>query len=1527
MFKRKIIGALSAIVLMSAGISGADKFSVKMPYKEVTVDNVNGKAVFDGTTLYGQAGQPNLPFYSVTFLLPSDADIDRVSVVLENEKEVELVDQYDVDAVLPPVSGTKTLWPKDRRIVNGKDTDVYEKDAFFPASNAGKLSFSKMGNHNLVTVPFYPVRYNPVTKKLKMITGGDLSVLIASGSSSKARTNSMSFADHRQDALLKKLAVNYEQIAAGYNQNRSSKAYRSNAALAEASTGDVYVILTVKDIINKSKELQNFIRSKENRGFNVKVIDEDKWGGNTGDAAAENMRTWLKGNYLKESINYVLLIGNPNPDTGTVPMKMACTQLDTTDTIFCPTDCYYSELSGNWDLDGDGLFGEYNGDYGPGGVDKVNELSLARIPYYDNIEDLDKILAKIITYENSDGTSSSWRSKILLPMEPSDYSTPGCDLGEAIVNDVTDPAGWKKTRIYEKNYGVNPEIVPTSTATVLHSWKTDPAGLVIWWTHGWYESASDIMTSRYAQYLDDQYPAFTFQVSCLNAHPETPDNLCYSILKNGGISTIGATRESWYMPGQANFEASNSRISYEFARSFVKDGFNVGSALTSAKSNVNIESGWQLSNWMMFCIYGDPALSVYTSTENTLLLGNIPDQKKYAGEKFEDVDLNSYVFSSAYASNEINWSVNGYRELRASIVNGVLSVITPNTFWSGSETLTIEARTPDGKTQTHTFKYRMVGSDMVYLSDLEPSFATAGWSSVKKDMSVGGNPIRIASEEYKKGLGTHANSEIVYNINGQYDIFSVTIGADDETDGSVIFEVLGDNQRLFKSGTTMQKGFAEKCNIVVRGVHELRLLVTDAYNGINSDHADWADARLIKNAGIKTVNATIHEYSFNGCWQDAWSSTISYKKGDQCTFAGNSWRAHEDNFNNIPTDTQSSWYDLGPCPSSQTQYFGSLSQYGIIAVESGDQLTLSPNPDYKFELTQLLIDGQSGTCNVNGTIDLGTITDNRTLEVTFDREQKGYLRLSKKGLKYNYEDCVLGQDNYVLFGKPAYVYALPVEGYRFVRWEKTSGNARIEHPESEYTCVFMDGGANIEAVYEVDDNPVYELSVEPTIFKTGASVTVTAPSSANGKEVTFTLYRVSKNATVAGDFVEEFTKTLRAGTQTFTCPSWDYLPVAGYYNVEMTHSGTLLAKEYFEKLSNVFELNLTATSAQVTDKVTLSFDNPSPYLVGKTADFKLSCGNSSFKISKQIVEGVNIFTETLSDRYYPFGKYEVTMYIENTQRGTAFFEKISKQYNLNVSVKNIDFGTIDAGTTKKNMVTLTNDGNSPALISDIFMKEPFSVEQKTPITVPAGESITLTVLYKPLSAGNYNATMTIVNAPDAQVQTLTIGLSGSAENEVIATGSSFEIIMIPDSDPTGNSIQPQFKIKNTGKDDVDLSNVIVEYYTCDPLVSEKSLNGLIYYCSVPNAETGIQFTRLNQTFGNNDLKADTRIEFYFKGGSLGSGKSFELKAGINEINWGHNFMENDDWSHQVQTGNVAPNVVIRDRISNKILYGTLPDGL
>jgi hypothetical protein len=134
------------------------------------------------------------------------------------------------------------------------------------------------------------------------------------------------------------------------------------------------------------------------------------------------------------------------------------------------------------------------------------------------------------------------------------------------------------------------------------------------------------------------------------------------------------------------------------------------------------------------------------------------------------------------------------------------------------------------------------------LSDLTWSGATSDFGTVHKDRSVEGNPIRLNGKAYAKGIGTHANSAVTYALNGAYERFRSDVGVDDEvtSNATVRFEVWGDGTKLYESPAVLTPTSpAQLADVSVKGVKTLTLKAVDAGDGINSDHADWADAKLL----------------------------------------------------------------------------------------------------------------------------------------------------------------------------------------------------------------------------------------------------------------------------------------------------------------------------------------------------------------------------------------------------------------------------------------------------------------------------------------------------------------------------------------------------------------------------------------------------------------------------------------------------------------------------------------------------------
>ncbi len=117
------------------------------------------------------------------------------------------------------------------------------------------------------------------------------------------------------------------------------------------------------------------------------------------------------------------------------------------------------------------------------------------------------------------------------------------------------------------------------------------------------------------------------------------------------------------------------------------------------------------------------------------------------------------------------------------------------------------------------------------------------------------NRLRIKDVSYDRGLGCHANGEILVELDGAFKTFEADIGVQWQggRTGSVVFQVLVDDEKRFDSGVMTEQDPSRKVCIPVEGADELLLIVRDAGDGITCDAANWANARLIRNPAAKDI--------------------------------------------------------------------------------------------------------------------------------------------------------------------------------------------------------------------------------------------------------------------------------------------------------------------------------------------------------------------------------------------------------------------------------------------------------------------------------------------------------------------------------------------------------------------------------------------------------------------------------------------------------------------------------------------------
>jgi alpha-galactosidase len=147
------------------------------------------------------------------------------------------------------------------------------------------------------------------------------------------------------------------------------------------------------------------------------------------------------------------------------------------------------------------------------------------------------------------------------------------------------------------------------------------------------------------------------------------------------------------------------------------------------------------------------------------------------------------------------------------------------------------------------------------LDTLQLEYVEQGWGDPHANQSVDGHPLFLDGKRFEHGLGTHANSILRIALGGKAERFTATVGVDDEVgkQGSVVFKVTGDGKTLWESGVLHGGDPAKAVSVALDGVQKLVLSVGDGEDGINFDHADWADAKIVMKVGKPEAVAPVRE--------------------------------------------------------------------------------------------------------------------------------------------------------------------------------------------------------------------------------------------------------------------------------------------------------------------------------------------------------------------------------------------------------------------------------------------------------------------------------------------------------------------------------------------------------------------------------------------------------------------------------------------------------------------------------------------
>jgi len=621
-------------------------------------------------------GQPVLPHQLVTLILPPDADLDSLALELEGAQvelapgkfEIPLAAPKVLGCAAPPVAdtcaGPAAAQPPKWSVMTILQPSILAGPQLLPVRPQGAaflnttlppsqavtlMPYGQLRKWKLAHLDYQPFRYDPSSGGLTVTRQVTARVTFRRD---PALLDRSLLSDTVMDEMAPQVADNYAEARSWYDAALAGL----GGALESAVTND-YLIITTQAIYDNS-DLGIYMQYLREHGHSVTAFMTSRYGGKTGSALAEAIRAELKQIYASWGLTYVLLVGEPNPYGDGVPMRfMYPDRLTNTNPTTenpqqkVPTDLYYADLTGNWDLNGNGYPGEaantylgWAGDFDAGGVNFSPTLYVGRIPVYNNdYAALDAILQKLIDYQSATGRPT-WRNNALLANSYWGVDYDGAVLGHLIDENQLDARGIAAYRIYS-NFPLpsSGTCIYNQVSSFAHDahlgnqvvknyWSANPVGLMVWSGHGnvgvtvtgfgndtidcWHDYLFD---SNQAAALNNYRPAFTYQNSCLNGYPEEAGNLGYSLLANGAVSTVSASRVTWLDSSgetEANLPTTYTSAAgkgYQYV-SRLMVGYTAGEALEWADSLWPVSVGNNAQNNFDFNLYGDPAMVFYVPT-------------------------------------------------------------------------------------------------------------------------------------------------------------------------------------------------------------------------------------------------------------------------------------------------------------------------------------------------------------------------------------------------------------------------------------------------------------------------------------------------------------------------------------------------------------------------------------------------------------------------------------------------------------------------------------------------------------------------------------------------------------------------------------------------------------------------------------------------------------------------------------------------------------------------------------------------
>lgn len=309
-------------------------------------------------------GSPELPYRSIQLLLPADDEVQGITVTGSTSQR--LVGEFNVYSAQPPWIVGQPQPPFAL-----PDPTTYLSLEPYPGKLAEIVHDGYLSGYHLVSIRVYPVQYAPALKKLTFYTEINFKVKTQKGVNKAVPVYRRSpLVQAEMEKLVTSLVENPEALQLEGSRFKVQGAKKNQKGIVVEpitikslpsieGSGVDYLIITNEALKNAFQPLADW-KTKKGVTADIRTVE---WiqANYSGCDLQEKIRNFIKDAYSHWGVGYVLLAGDTpiisdrkvkNPDFWYAHLAP-----------FMPTDLYYSSLEGNWNDNGNAVFGDLYSEY------------------------------------------------------------------------------------------------------------------------------------------------------------------------------------------------------------------------------------------------------------------------------------------------------------------------------------------------------------------------------------------------------------------------------------------------------------------------------------------------------------------------------------------------------------------------------------------------------------------------------------------------------------------------------------------------------------------------------------------------------------------------------------------------------------------------------------------------------------------------------------------------------------------------------------------------------------------------------------------------------------------------------------------------------------------------------------------------------------------------------------------------------------------------------------------------------------